>query len=106
MNGKRMSLELIGILGVGATLLAAVLTAAIGLGMMILSGQRDTAERFETIDTQLESLDSRLRTVEQVQAQHSVLLQLLAQRLGLDADLPQPAEARSETSPGSSGYAR
>ena len=77
MNGKRMSHELIGILGVGATLLAAVLTAAIGLGMMILSGQRDTAERFATIqrdtteqfaaiDTRLKSLDSRLRTVEQV----------------------------------------
>ncbi|MCY4187539.1 MAG: hypothetical protein OXD30_03545, partial [Bryobacterales bacterium] len=40
----------------------------------------------------IRALDGRMRVVEQVQAQHGLLLQLLAQRvLGMDADLPQPA---------------
>lgn len=93
MNGKRISAELIGILAVGATLLGVILASVIGLGMMIQSGQRDTADRFA-------ALESRLRTVEQVQAQHGLLLQLLAQRvLGADADLPQPAQQATSKAP-------
>ena len=93
MNGKRISAELIGILAVGVTLLGVILASVIGLGMMIQSGQRDTADRFA-------ALESRLRTVEQVQAQHGLLLQLLAQRvLGADADLPQPAQQATSKAP-------
>ena len=45
------------------------------------------------VRTELQALDSRLQAVEQVQGQHGLLLQLLAQRvLGMDADLPLPAE--------------
>lgn len=43
-----------------------------------------------------QSLDARLRIVEQTLAQHGLLLQVLAKReLGMDADLPKPAIAET-----------
>ena len=85
-----------------------MLTAASALAGLILQ-QLDSlradihANNVET-NKRLDSLDSRLRTVEQVQAQHSIkldqqgeLLQRLAEReLGVDASLP--AEAPEEAS--------
>ena len=83
-----------------------VLTVALALVALIQSGQSETAERFAAVDARfvaieerfaaieerLGTLDGRLRTVEQVQAQHGLLLQLLARRvLGVEADLPLPA---------------
>ena len=83
-----------------------VLTVALALAALIQSGQSETAERFAAVDARfvaieerfaaieerLGTLDGRLRTVEQVQAQHGLLLQLLARRvLGVEADLPLPA---------------
>ena len=66
---------LIAVFSVGAAL-------GIGLGTLILTGQSSTAKRFD-------GLEARLRSVEQVQAQHSILLKLAAHR-ELDSDLPQP----------------
>ncbi|MCY4189266.1 MAG: hypothetical protein OXD30_12365 [Bryobacterales bacterium] len=76
-----------------------VLTVALALAALIQSGQSETAERFAAVDVRfaaieerLGTLDGRLRTVGQVQAQHGLLLQLLARRvLGVEADLPLPA---------------
>ncbi|MCY4187197.1 MAG: hypothetical protein OXD30_01800 [Bryobacterales bacterium] len=68
-----------------------VLTVALALAALIQSGQSENVARFTAIE-------ARLGALEQVQAQHGLLLQLLAQRvLGMDADLSRPAvnEARA-----------
>ncbi len=67
-----MTPELIGILGVGVTLLL----AAVALAGLIL-------QQSSSLQADIRALDSRLRTVEQVQAQHGLLLHLLVkQELG------------------------
>ncbi|MCY4187339.1 MAG: hypothetical protein OXD30_02535 [Bryobacterales bacterium] len=65
---------------------------ALALAGLILQQSASLRADIRDINGRLESLDSRLRAVEQMQAQHGLLLQLLAQRvLGMDAGLPQPA---------------
>ena len=84
---------------------------ALALAGLILQQSAGLRTDMRDINGQLELMDSRLRAVERVQAQHSVmlaqhgeLLQLLVKReLGMDVDLPKPAvsEARAaETGPG------
>ena len=89
-----MTPELIGILGVGVTLLL----AAVALAGLILQQSSSLQADIRALDSRLQALDSRLRTVEQVQAQHGLLLHLLAkQELGLDADLPKDVNEVTET---------
>ena len=65
---------------------------ALALAGLILQQSASLRADIRDINGRLESLDSRLRAVEQMQAQHGLLLQLLAQRvLGMDEGLPQPA---------------
>ncbi len=60
-------------------------------GGLILAVAGLILQQSASLRADIRALDSRLRSVEQGQAQHGLLLQRLAQRvLGMDADLPQP----------------
>ncbi len=67
-----------------------IVGSALTLGGLILAVAGLILQQSASLRADIRALDSRLRSVEQ--AQHGLLLQLLAQRvLGMDANLPQPA---------------
>ena len=69
-----------------------IVGSALTLGGLILAVAGLILQQSASLRADIRALDSRLRSVEQEQAQHGLLLQLLAQRvLGMDANLPQPA---------------